>query len=268
MDYEELYRQMQVVEKELKEKLSGMQKAFRVLSKDSEKGELKALPKNIGQMRGFMEDYKNAIDEYTRIMDSFDPKEYIECGDFARQMIQYCGELSVDIKGEHPVYEIFPYRVRIDSENQELYVDRKKSQCLRPQYFVDSIKRSQDKLNKAAFNADAFLNELAEAYDLALLQKESRTTASKGRSAGIREYDIFLKDLYSIMVPMQRFRREYDLQNYAFDLTRLYNSEIEMAKDGRLFEFGSSRNASKLIRILDRDGKEQYLGTIRFYKTV
>jgi len=58
----------------------------------------------------------------------------------------------------------------------------------------------------------------------------------------------------------------YDLA-FAFDLARLYCSEVDSTDDGRKFQFGPSRNIGKCVRILDKDGVEQYLATIRFYKT-
>lgn len=259
MDYEELYVQMQSLEKDFKDKLMAAQRAFRNLSKNSEKGELKSLSKDLSQMSTFIKDYESILEEYARLTDEFDAREYMESGDFARQMIVCCENLSVDIKGDYPAYEMFPYKVKIDSENQELYVDRKKVQSIRPQYFVKLIKQSQDKLNKASFNVNTFLNELAAAYDTAVNYKEKTGGAKK------REPDIMLKELYSYLVPMQRFRRDYDMQSYAFDLARLYNSDITLTKDGRSFQFGSSRNPGKLIRILDADGNEQFLGTVRFF---
>ncbi|MEY8427469.1 hypothetical protein AALA00_07070 [Lachnospiraceae bacterium 46-15] len=93
----------------------------------------------------------------------------------------------MDVRGDFPVYEMFPYRVKLDTENQDLYLDRKKVPCMRP-------------------------------------------------------------------------------QSFAFDLAHLYMSEIEETKSGRKFQFGPSRNNIKAIRILDRDGQEQFLATIRFYE--
>ena len=262
MDYEELYRQMLVYEKDLKDKLAGALKTYKSLIRDSEKGELKNLSRELALLRAHIGDFENIIAGYAGLIEGFDVKEYMENGDFAMQMTLFCEQMSVDIKGEYPSYEIFPYKVRIESETQELFVDRKKTQSVRPRYFVESIKKSQDKLNKAAFNVTAFLGELADAYDLALLRKEKSEKAGKNIK---RQYDILLKDLYTILTPMQRFRKDYDMQSYAFDLARLYNSDINETRDGRMFEFGSSRNASKLIRILDKDNREQFLGTIRFY---
>lgn len=257
MNYEELYIQLQALEKDFKDKLTLAQKHFKSMAKNSEKGDLKSLYKDLEQMNTFVEDYKTILSEYTEITESFNIKEYMETGDFAGQMIEYCEKASVDVKGEYPTYEMFPHKVKIDSENNELVVDRKKVQCLRPQHFVNFIKQSQDKLNKAAFNVNAFLNELADAYD--------RAVAQKGKSNN-SEQDILLKDLYPYMVPMQRFRKDYDMQSYAFDLARLYSSDAELTKDNRGFEFGPSRVSSKLIRILDNDGNEHFLGTVRFFE--
>ena len=65
---------------------------------------------------------------------------------------------------------------------------------------------------------------------------------------------------------MSRFRKDYDQQSFAFDLARLYISGIEETKNGKKFQFGPTRVGQKAIRILGRDGKEQFLATIRFYE--
>lgn len=65
---------------------------------------------------------------------------------------------------------------------------------------------------------------------------------------------------------MSRFRKDYDKQSFAFDLARLYSSGVEETKNGKKFQFGPSRNNEKAFRILDKDGKQQFLATIRFYE--
>jgi hypothetical protein len=260
MDYEQLYQQMQGLEKELKDKISTLQRNLKSVTKNSDKGDLKNLNKDLSQMLNAVELCEGLIKDYQSTSADFDVSAYMESGDYARQMTEYCENLAVDVDGEYPVYEMFPHKVKIDSENQELNVDRKKVQCARPQHFVKLIKQSQDKLNKASFNVNAFLNELADAYTATVRQKEKAGGVTKSG------HDILLKDLYNNLVPMQRFRREYDMQSFAFDLARLYNSDVELTKDNRRFEFGTSRHSGKLIRILDGDGKEQLLGTIRFFE--
>ena len=161
----------------------------------------------------------------------------------------------MDVQGEFPVYEMFPYKVRLDAENQDLYLDRKKVQCMRPQSLVATIQNGQEKLNKASFNALTFAGELSDAYELAILKLKKNP-----------ESDIYLTSLYKFLAPMSRFRKDYDQQSFAFDLARLYISDVEETKNGRRFQFGPSRNNVKAIRILDKDGKEQYLATICFFE--
>ena len=149
---------------------------------------------------------------------------------------------------------MFPYRVKVDTENQDVYIDRKKVSCMRPLSLVNTIKAGQEKLNKASFNALSFATELAAAYDLVVLKS--------GKQAGA---DMYLQNIYKMMTPMSRARKEYDQQSFAFDIARLYAAEIEEIKDGRRFQFGPSRNNNKAIRILDQQGREQFLATIRFF---
>ncbi|MDO4268158.1 MAG: hypothetical protein Q4C73_06755 [Eubacteriales bacterium] len=178
-----------------------------------------------------------------------------ESGEFAQQMLAICEEKGVDVTGEYPVYEMFPYRVKFDTENQDIYLNRKKVPSLRPLSFVQTVKDGQDRLNSASFNAATFLNELADAYDTAILKLKKR-----------EESDLYLSQVYKFLVPMSRSRKEYDQQSFAFDLARLYRSGLEETKSGRRFQFGSSRQYEKCIRILDNDGKEQFLATIQFFK--
>lgn len=255
MNYEELYSEYQVLEKEMKDKINGVQKLYKAIAKEMETGDLKSFRRDIALL-------ETAASEETRILNAmkeleagFNSREYFEDGEFASQMLAACGELGVDVKGEFPVYEMFPYKVKIDTENQDLYLDRKKVQCMRPQGFAKQVKAGQDKLMKASFNALTFANELAEVYDLALLKLKKPEGA-----------DVYLTNLYKYLAPMGRFRRDYDQQSYAFDLARLYAFGVTQIKDGRSFQFGPSRNINKAIRILGKDGREEYLATIRFFQ--
>jgi hypothetical protein len=259
MNYEEFYQQAQALEKGMKEKLQSVQKSFKSITKNSAKGDLKNLSKDLEQLQEAWDEQTLLIDRLRELTEGFDGKAYMESGDFARQMIEYCNQHSVDITGDFPTYEIFPYKVKIDPENQDLYVDRKRISCLRPSSFVRDVKQSRERYMKSAFNAAAFLNELAAAYDLAVAVKKNKAINAPS------DPDLLLSDLYTYLTPMQRARREYDLQNYAFDLSRLYASDAEYTKDQRRFEFGSGKRMKKLIRILDQNGNEQFLGTIRFF---
>lgn len=259
MNYEELYSEYQVLEKEMKDRLNGVQKVYKTIVKEMESGDLKSFRRDIALLEVAVAQEADVIKSMKELEAGFCSQEYFEGGEFAAQMLAACQELGVDVKGQFPVYEMFPYKVKIDAENHDLYLDRKKVQCMRPQSFAKQVKAGQTKLMKASFNALTFANELADAYDLALLKLKKQPDS-----------DVYLTNLYKYLAPMGRFRRDYDQQSYAFDLARLYTAKMEGTvveiKDGRKIEFGPSRNNNKAIRILDSNGNEQYLAIIRFYQ--
>lgn len=255
MNYEEFYQDLQPQQKNVKDALVALQKLFKAVNREVEGGDVKNLAKDLEAMAQTALALSASVGAMKTAADGFDAKGYFESGEFAQQMLAACAEKSVDVRGESPVYEMFPYRVKIDTENQDLYLDRKKVQCMRPESFVDMVKAGQEKLNKASFNAVTFASELSDAYDLAVLKYNRR-----------QGDDLYLTNIYKVMAPMSRFRKDYDQQSFAFDIARLYISGTEETKSGRKFQFGPTRVGQKSIRILDKDGKEQFLATIRFYE--
>jgi len=254
MNYEELYDELQPLEKKLKDMVMAAQKLYKTLAKDTESGDLRDMGKTLAAFSELLDGQAAVTASIREAVDGFDGRAYLESGEFAEQMLQLCREKGIDVTGEYPVFEMFPYRVKFDTENQDIYLDRKKVPSLRPSGFVQTVKAGQDRLMRASFNASSFLNELAEAYDMARLRLKKQP-----------EQDIYLTQIYKFLVPMSRSRREYDQQSFAFDLARLYVSGVEETKDGRRYQFGPSRNNGKAIRILDREGKEEFLATIRFF---
>lgn len=255
MNFEELFQKYQVLEKDLKDKMGILSKLSKAIGKEMNEGDLKSFNRDIETMQAVSGEQDRILSEMRQLAAAFDSIEYFNGGEFAEQMLAYCQDFGVDVKGEFPIYEMFPYKVKVDVENQDIYMDRKKLQCMRPQSFVKKVKAGQDKLLRAPFNAQTFANELADAYDLAVLKQ--------GKQA---DGDLYLINLYKLLAPMGRFRRDYDQQSYAFDLARLYSAGIKEIKDGRNIQFGPSKIGNKSIRILDLDGHEQFLATIRFYQ--
>ncbi|MDO5425784.1 MAG: hypothetical protein Q4F41_18910 [Eubacteriales bacterium] len=255
MNYENFYSGMQPQEKAVKDNLASLQKLFKAIGRETDLGDIKSLSRDLNAMAEAASSLSAAIEDMKATVSDFDTKTYFENGEFAEQMLADCQEKGVNVRGEFPVYEMFPYRVKLDVENQDVYLDRKKVQCMRPQSLVEIVKNGQEKLNKASFNALTFVSELSDAYDLAVLKLKKRPGA-----------DLYLTSLYKFLAPMSRFRKEYDQQSFAFDLARLYASEVKETKSGRKFQFGPSRDQNKAIRILDKDGKEEFLATIRFYE--
>jgi hypothetical protein len=185
-------------------------------------------------------------------------EEYLSSGDFASQLIEFCKERDVDIVGEDNNLEVFPYRLKINPKDEELLINKKKASGLRPLAIAELLEKGRIKLLAEKFNSEKHAGELAAAYDLSII------AGAKGKTP-VPDADVYLSTVYKYLTPMQRFRKDYDLQSFAFDIARLYNEETKDVGDGRKYQFGPSRNNAKAIRIVDKFGNEQFIATIRFY---
>ena len=259
MDYEVLLKSMQEMIKKTKD-LQDSQKKFLTIGKDAEKGDLKQLAKDLSSYA----DKLNAMTELNtslqNLVNEFDGEAYMSSGEYSDQMLEYCKSENVDVIGSAPTFEMFPFKVKIASSEQAVYMNNKKVNCLRPKKMVSLVHTEQDKLSKANFNAEAFGKELIAAYDVLALKKKK--DAGKGP-------DLPLKEIHSVMAPMSRLKKIYDLNSFAYDLSRFMEADAKspIYLDGkRRIQSGPSREQKSCIRLLDSKGKESYLYSIRFYK--
>jgi len=257
LDYEQYFADAQVFTKEIKLKTDAQSKNVKKIQKCIADGDVSALPKLFTALRDAAREREEALDRLQSLTEGFDGQQYMSSGDFTAQMLDNCSRLGVDVQGSFPVYEMFPYRVTVNPDAQDVTVDRKRLQCLRPSKLVSDIKTQLDKLSVVSFNAQLFLNELAAAYDLAIMK-----TARKKRCAD--DAPMYALDLYEVLTPMKRYKKEYTKHNYAFDLARLYAEDGITLDDKRMLRFDTARDLKKAIRILDRNGTEQFITTIRF----
>lgn len=261
LDYEQYFTDAQTYAKGLKEKTDAQMKAVKKIQKCITNGDVNALPKLFTTVRDVSSGLDEALEQLETQTLSFDGREYMSNGDFSGQMVECCKQLGVDVQGSFPTYEMFPCRVTINPEAQDVTVDKKHIACLRPQKLVGDIKKELDRLSKAQFNAALFAKELSTAYDLAIL-KASR---KKACAADAPQY---AADLYDILTPMKRYKKDYPKNAFAYDLARLYAEGGTTLDDGRTLRFDTARDVKKAIRILDRYGTEQFITTIRFYRGV
>jgi hypothetical protein len=262
MNYEEFYEAYSEIAKRLREQIATHQKLLRRINTGVEKGDLKAAARELPAANAVAADCVRSIASVTEQIESADMRAYLESGDFARQLMAFCEERHIDIKGEGNAYEMFPYRLKIDPQSEELLVNKRKAVGLRPLAIVNDLEKKRDKLLAASFNPSQYATELAAGYDMALWA----SAAAKGRKP-VPGTEVHLMTVYKYLTPMRRFKREYDAQSYAFDLARLHNHSggTGTTDNGRTYRFGSSRDINKAIRIIDALGAERYLGTVSFF---
>ncbi len=255
MNYEDFYQEYMLIEKNIKDSIKTFNRFQRTLTKHMGQGEIKLAAQDLENIKNNNIAIEESTKQLENLIESFNAQDYIESGEWTNQMLEYGKQAKIDIQGSFPIYEMFPFKVRVDSENQDIYIDRKKASYLRPSFFIDKIATMQAKLNKASFNAVKFATELANCYDRYLI--------IKGKNS---EADVYLLDLYKLLVPMGRFKTDYNKQAFAFDIARLRRAGEIMLKDGRKVQLGFSRNEKKAIRVLNDSGLEEFFSTIMFYK--
>ena len=257
MDYEHYFTDAQAFTKELKDKTAAQSKAVNKIQKCIADGDITALPKLFAVIRDSSFGREEALARLEALTVEFDGREYMSNGDFSEQMIECCRGLDVDVHGTFPTYEMFPCRVTVNPETQDVTIDKKRLACLRPSKLAGDIRAELTKLSKAPFNAQLFAKELSAAYDMAII-KASRKKPCAGDAPQ------YASDLYDILTPMRRYKKEYTKNAFAFDLARLYAEGGTTLEDGRTLRFDTARDARRSIRILDRYGAEQFITTIRF----
>lgn len=256
MDYESFFSDYTPHAKEMKDAAALVAKLQKLVDKDIAKGDTKAAAKDMAALRKAIENASASAQALEESISSFDSKDYFTSGEFACQLVTHFAQIGVDIVGDAPVYEVFPYKLRIDAENQDIYLNRKKFSTSRPSYIADLVKAELDKLQAASFNAQKFASELEKGYDICIALQSKVQAGSP----------IMLKNIYSALVPIARLKSGYPEQAFAYDIARLYSvaDSVEL-KSGHKIEFGTERANAASYRILDANGREQFLGSVRFY---
>lgn len=256
MNYEELYEVLQPLEKALKDSAGAVTRMQKAIQKNTDTGNLTEVKKSLASLSEAVDLLKERVAAIEEEVGAFDTKEYFISGDFTKQLLESCEEKGIDVRGEMGVYEMFPYKVRItagEDHAEEVYMNRKKVPSFRPSYVAETIRAGQEKLYKAKFNELSFMTELAEAYETTCLKSGARVGSTQK-----------LDKIYKTMVPMSRARKDYDKQAFAFDLARIYEAGTEswVAKNGKQYYFGTSRDGRSGYRVLSSAGVETYISTL------
>lgn len=262
ISYEALYEEINDSEKRMNTAAAEVKKHAAAMLKATDGGDLKALEKSLNDIENDIEAQKEKLDEIRSILASFDKSEYIAKGDFKQQILEECAKQKVDVKETGGnVLEMFPNKVTINPDSQDVTIDKKKLSCLRPSSLVTYVKKEQEKMGKSSFNEQRFIEELYSAYESVIaLETVKNTKKNKVISASVK-----LSEIYKKLAPTARARKDYDMLSFAYDLSRVYSNEGKSTKNGQLMEIDTSRTPDKnAIRILDSFGKEYFLTTVRF----
>jgi len=254
-NYENLLEELKNPVKGVKDLSAATVSAQKKIQKNLDLGNLTEVKKQLAALKEAalqLSTQANALEEQ---LGHFDVQDYFVSGDFTQQLLEKCAGKEIDVKGEKGVYEMFPYKIRIVGDQErpgEVWMDRKKVQSCRPEYVAETIRVGQAKLFAAKFNVTSFMSELSEAYEITCLRSGARIGSTQT-----------LTKIYKNLALMARARKEYDMQAFAFDLSRAYEAGTEawVSKNGTHYKFGTSHDGSG-IRVLSSTGVESYISTL------
>ncbi len=255
-DYKTLLSSLNPLLKGISDTLTSAGKTEKKIQKDVDSGNLTDARKDLAVIQASIEQLQAKANAIQAEIDSFDTQAYFVSSEFEQQLLSACTDKGINIIGEKGVYEMFPYKIRIIGDEEhaaEVYMNRKKIPSYYPEYVADTIYKGIAKLNKAAFNTASFMEELAVAYEVTCLRTGARIGSTQS-----------LTKVYRNLAPMSRARKDYDMQAFAFDLSRLYEAGTEAwCTKTDTYDFGTSRDGKSGIRVLSRTGVESFISTIR-----
>ena len=124
VNYEELYGALAPLEKKLKDLAAGLQKSAKAIAKNTERGDLKSLAKELAACQEILKEEETIRNQIEELVEGFDAKEYFDSGDYAGQLMELCREQNVDITGSYPVFVPLPGKVRC-GESRHLHEPEK-----------------------------------------------------------------------------------------------------------------------------------------------
>jgi hypothetical protein len=184
---------------------------------------------------------------------AFDEADYFASGGYAKEVLAL-GEQE-DLKAVESDDRIlsYPVVVRVSPGDTTVLIDRVRERRVRPSDLVRRLKALQ--VRPPRFKADAFIESLAAAYDLALAGKGLRPHSTVG-----------LVDVYSVLTLMPGAAREYSKQEFARDVYLLDQSGVVTTKGGRNMSLPASAltRGSGVLSTVTRSGQPKIYAGITF----
>lgn len=222
-------------------------------------GNLEALQQALARYGELLDRQRETLRSLQEELPSFDLQVYLQ-EEFHRGFMEALAAEDLAVEAEYPVYEILPFKVRAVPDKEMVTIDERVWRNLRPGVLAAHLKKSIERLNAASFDASRFLQSLAAAYDTEMAKEIVK------KKIDVSEQEILLKEIYNVLTPLPRQKRDYPDQLFAFDLHRVLKSGCMHAPDGRKLWLGNVRNIRQAMVILDAQGQAQRFGVIKFYK--
>ncbi len=185
---------------------------------------------------------------------TFDEEAYFAGGGYAKEVLALAAEEGVQAFESDDRILCYPAIVQVASD-LTVVIDKKKDRRSRPSVLVATLKALQSK--PAKFKAEAFLEALAAAYDLA-----------RGRQGARAGATVKLADVYTVLTVLPGSAKDYTKQEFARDLYLLDQDGTTRTKDGRTMHLPASAltrgSASGMFTTVSRAGQAKLYAGISF----
>ncbi|MBA3955997.1 MAG: hypothetical protein H0X58_04965 [Acidimicrobiia bacterium] len=215
---------------------------------------------------GLLRDVRQALDASVRLAEqatsvtrevrdgwTFDEQDHFASGAFAKEVLALAAEEGLQAFEADERILSYPAIVTVSTSDTTVTIDKKKERRVRPSVLVATLKALQARPPK--FKAEAFLESLAVAYDLAL--------AGKGAHPGATAK---LAEIYRILTVLPGSGRDYTKQEFARDLYLLDQSGKVRTNSGRTMHLPASaltRGSGTFVTVA-RSGQEKVYAGISF----
>lgn len=222
-------------------------RAAKKLAAAARSGDVAAIDRGIAELERLATTVANE-QETTAASWEFPIADYIESGDYERELFQAAEEAGLVLREQDGRIFSYPVLVRIlrGGDAGVVTVDKKRTRLLRPSALIAHLRELRERPPKS--NSAQFLQALFETY--------RRATASRPGAV------VELIDLYDLMTLFPGLRREYSRQEFARDVYILDRTRT-VAVSGYTMELSASTGTrgSRSLRIIDETGTERmYFG--------
>jgi len=214
---------------------------------------------------GLMRELRQGLDASVRTAESaaattrevraawtFDETAHIADGGYAKEVLALAAEEGVQAFESDDRILCYPAIVSVAADNT-VVIDKKKDRKIRPSVLVARLKALQSK--PPTFKADAFLESLANGYDLV-----------RGRQGARPGATVKLVEVYSVLTLLPGAGRDYTKQEFARDLYLLDQTGTTRTRDGRTLELPASAltRGTGLLTTVTRTGQAKMYAGISF----
>ena len=212
--------------------------------------------------QGQLRDLRAALDALVRLSETaaghtaelrgnwqFDEQQHFASGAYLKELLQLAREQSVQIFESDERLLCYPAIVAVSPSDTSVVIDKAKERRVRPSFVVRTLKALQASPPK--FKAEAFLESLAVAYDLATAKAAIRPGAT-----------IRLIDIYGVFTVMPGSARDYTKAEFARDLYLLDESGLTRTRNGRVLGLPASAltRGTPLVTVTKSGNEKVYAG--------